>query len=285
MRDRFDTGRMEAFSDGVFAIAITLLVLEISVPEEAFTNLWRGIADQWPSYLAYVTSFLTIGVVWFAHHAIFRRMAYADSTVARANLLLLMVVSFLPFPTGLAAEAIRNTDAERAAVLFYGATLLVVAALITALGRYVAERPELLHEAASQPELNALTARTAPSLAFYGIALILTLLAPQVAAFGLPGHCGARRASDPGGACAGRATCGSVLEHVRRQRRSGAEPSGREQGEPWDERPQRRSVHVAKARLRRRAARTGPLPRRRPGRVRGIPRRGEGSRPWRARRS
>ncbi len=52
MRDRFDTARIEAFSDGVFAIAITLLVLEISVPEDAFDDLWRGIADQWPSYLA-----------------------------------------------------------------------------------------------------------------------------------------------------------------------------------------------------------------------------------------
>ncbi len=59
MRDPFDTARIEAFSDGVFAIAITLLVLEISVPEDAFDDLWRGIADQWPSYLAYVTSFST----------------------------------------------------------------------------------------------------------------------------------------------------------------------------------------------------------------------------------
>ncbi len=174
---------MEAFSDGVFAIAITLLVLEISVPEEAFTNLWQGIADQWPSYLAYVTSFLTIGVVWFVHHAIFRRMAYADATVARANLLLLMVVSFLPFPTGLAADAIRDPDAERPAVLFYGATLFVAFALITALGRYVAGRPELLHGAV-QEEIEALTARTAPNLALYALALVVTLVAPQVAAFG-----------------------------------------------------------------------------------------------------
>jgi uncharacterized membrane protein len=183
MGDRFDTGRMEAFSDGVFAIAITLLVLEISVPEEEFTNLWRGIVDQWPSYLAYVTSFLTIGGIWFAHHAIFRRMAFADVRITRANLLLLMVVSFLPFPTGLAADAIRDPDAERPAVLFYGATLFVAFALITALGRYVAGRPELLHGGA-QPDIDALTARTAPNLAVYAIALVLTVVAPQVAAFG-----------------------------------------------------------------------------------------------------
>jgi uncharacterized membrane protein len=68
---RFDTVRVEAFSDGVFAIAITLLVLEISIPPDGFKDLWRGIGDQWPSYLAYVTSFLTIGALWLAHPAIF----------------------------------------------------------------------------------------------------------------------------------------------------------------------------------------------------------------------
>ena len=98
MSDRWGTGRIEAFSDGVFAIAITLLVLEISVPESDFEDLWKGIADQWPSYLGYATSFLTIGALWFIHHGIFRRLASADAMVMRLNILLLMLVSFLPFP-------------------------------------------------------------------------------------------------------------------------------------------------------------------------------------------
>ena len=68
MEDRWGTGRIEAFSDGVFAIAITLLILEIGVPESEFSNLWRGIAHQWPSYLAYATSFITIGGLWMVHH-------------------------------------------------------------------------------------------------------------------------------------------------------------------------------------------------------------------------
>ena len=72
--DRWDTGRIEAFSDGVFAIAITLLILEVSVPESDFDDLWQGIADQWPSYLAYATSFITIGGIWMIHHGIFRRL-------------------------------------------------------------------------------------------------------------------------------------------------------------------------------------------------------------------
>jgi uncharacterized membrane protein len=108
-----------AADDGVFAIAITLLVLEISVPEDAFDDLWRGIADQWPSYLAYATSFWTIGGHWAIHHGLFRRMRYANGTFVRLNLLLLSVVAFLPFPTSLVAEAIPADTAETSAVLFY----------------------------------------------------------------------------------------------------------------------------------------------------------------------
>jgi uncharacterized membrane protein len=180
---RFDTGRLEAFSDGVFAIAITLLVLEISVPEDAFSDLWSGIVDQWPSYLAYATSFLTIGGFWLAHHGIFRRTAYADLRLMLANLLVLMVVSFLPFPTKLVAEAVESESAERVAVIFYGATLFVASALITAMARYAADHPELLRGAV-QEEIHALTVRTAPSLVFYAVILALAVLAPQVAAFG-----------------------------------------------------------------------------------------------------
>jgi Endosomal/lysosomal potassium channel TMEM175 len=80
--DRFETARLEAFSDGVFAIAITLLVLDIGVPDEAFDDLWRGIGDQWPSYLAYATSFWTIGGLWIAHHALF----FAGSVMRTAYL-------------------------------------------------------------------------------------------------------------------------------------------------------------------------------------------------------
>jgi len=92
----------------VFAIAITLLVLELGVPESDFKDLSHGIAHEWPSYLAYATSFLTIGAIWMAHHGIFRRLQAANQRVIVTNLLLLMAVSFLPFPTKLMAEAIRT---------------------------------------------------------------------------------------------------------------------------------------------------------------------------------
>jgi uncharacterized membrane protein len=182
--DTFDTGRLEAFSDGVFAIAITLLVLEIAVPASAFDDLWRGIAHEWPSYLAYATSFWTIGGLWAAHQGIFRRLRLADVTVVRVNLLLLMVVSFLPFPTKLMAEALREPSAETAAVLFYGATLLVITAVTAALGRYAVRRPALLADGVASDDMLAAIARAEPSLAFDGVILALALLAPQVAAFG-----------------------------------------------------------------------------------------------------
>lgn len=184
MRDRWDTGRIEAFSDGVFAIAITLLVLEISVPESEFDNLWEGIANQWPSYLAYVTSFATIGGLWLAHHAIFRRLSTADATVTRLNILLLMLVSFLPFPTKLVAETIDKTNAERAAVIFYGLALLAISIVSSAVWRHAATHRELLVPGVTDEDVTAMTLLMAPSIGFYVVVLGLALLAPHVAAFG-----------------------------------------------------------------------------------------------------
>ena len=184
MKDRYDTGRIEAFSDAVFSIAATLLVLEMAVPEADFDHLWKGIADQWPSYLGFATSFLTIGGLWLVHHGIFRRLRLADFTVTRLNLFLLMAVAFLPFPTKLMAEAIDKTSsAESAAVIFYGATLLVISSLITAIVRYTASRPDLIEEE-GRDEVVALAKQTSPNLGFYVVMLALALLLPKVAAFG-----------------------------------------------------------------------------------------------------
>ncbi|HEY2600153.1 MAG TPA: TMEM175 family protein [Thermoleophilaceae bacterium] len=183
MDNRFESARTEAFSDGVFAIAITLLVLEISVPKSEFHDLWRGIANQWPSYLSYITSFMTIGGLWLVHHAIFRRLVNADTVVIRLNLLLLMAVSFLPFPTKLMAEALHQHAGERQAVLFYGAVLFVITSLITAMARYAA-REHLVEDNVTREELQALVNRTAPSAGFFGGVTLLAFFAPTVAVFG-----------------------------------------------------------------------------------------------------
>ena len=184
MGDHWETGRMEAFSDGVFAIAITLLILEISVPESAFEDLWSGIAHEWPSYLAYVTSFLTIGGIWAAHHGIFRRLAYANQRLMLLNLLLLMAVSFLPFPTKLMAEAIHDEGAARTAVIFYGGTLLVISLLLSALWGSVTLDRHVLKPEVSDNEVKAIALVTAPSIGFYAAMIALAVVAPRVAIFG-----------------------------------------------------------------------------------------------------
>jgi uncharacterized membrane protein len=182
--ERWPTSRTEAFSDGVFAIAITLLVLEIGVPESEFDNLWKGIAGEWPSYLAFATSFLTIGAIWLTHHGVFARMQYVDSGVMRLNILLLLAVSFLPFPTRLMAEAFGHTSAERAAVIFYGSTLLAISALLSALWGAVARDPHLIRSGVTEDEVRRLLAATTPSIGSYAAALVLAIFAPHIAAFG-----------------------------------------------------------------------------------------------------
>ena len=113
METTLRTGRLEAFSDGVFAIAVTLLVLEISVPADEGDDLLEAFLDQWPSYLAYLVSFATIGETWLRHTTITDYLHGVDTVFVRLNLLLLLLVSFLPFPTGLVAEHIHEEVAER----------------------------------------------------------------------------------------------------------------------------------------------------------------------------
>jgi uncharacterized membrane protein len=182
--DRWDTGRTEAFSDGVFAIAITLLVLEIGIPASEFDDLWSAIFHEWPAYLGYATSFLTIGGLWLAHHGIFRRLRYANNAVMRINLLLLMAVAFLPFPTRLVAEAIRDKSAERAAAIFYGACLLAIAVLFSALWAAVARDRRLLKPEVTDEEVNSILIASSPSIGFYAGAIALAIVAPRVAAIG-----------------------------------------------------------------------------------------------------
>jgi uncharacterized membrane protein len=181
---RWETGRTEAFSDGVFAIAITLLVLEIGIPASEFDDLWSAILHEWPAYLGYATSFLTIGGLWLAHHGIFRRLRYANNAVMRINLLLLMAVAFLPFPTRLVAEAIRDRNAERAAAIFYGLCLLAIAALFSALWAAVARDRRLLKPEVTDEEVNSILIASSPSIGFYAGAIALAIVVPRAAAIG-----------------------------------------------------------------------------------------------------
>jgi len=119
-----ETGRIEAFSDGVFAIAITLLVLELKVPHlsdgGAGGSLGRALAAQWPSYVALVTSFFTILVMWANHHRIFDLVRRIDAPFLYANGLLLLIVTIVPFPTAVLADYFEKPGARTAAAVYAG---------------------------------------------------------------------------------------------------------------------------------------------------------------------
>jgi len=135
------TGRLEAFSDGVFAIAITLLVLELHVPTER-EALVEGLGHEWPRYLGYFVSFAFIGGVWIAHSNLTRFIKAADADLMRLNLILLLFVSFLPFTTAIAAthlfasnltlhEITVSSSTERVAAVVFGVNLTLAALMST----------------------------------------------------------------------------------------------------------------------------------------------------------
>ena len=173
---------MEAFSDGVFAIAITLLVLQIGVPGGSENDLLRALVAEWPSYMAYLVSFATIGAVWFGHTVITEYLHHANSTFIQLNLLLL-VVSFLPFPTRLLAEYTREAKAERIAATAYGTNLLLTLIRVSVVWRYAVQaqlvRPDLADE-----DVKTLTNRLPPTLGVYVVMIIVGLFLPVLAVLG-----------------------------------------------------------------------------------------------------
>lgn len=122
-----ETTRLEAFTDGVIAIAITLLVLDVRVPErDEERDLWRGLVDLWPNYVGFGLSFVIIGIIWANHHEMFGYIERADRALVLLNLLFLLCVGFLPFPTALLAEYLGH-DGERTAVEVYSGWMLMTA--------------------------------------------------------------------------------------------------------------------------------------------------------------
>ncbi|WP_415947803.1 TMEM175 family protein [Streptomyces sp. KLOTTS4A1] len=146
MPNSADTGRVEAFSDGVFAIVITILVLEIKVPDDAGPHLWSALAEQWPHYAAYVVSFMVIGVMWVNHHTIFNHLKRADRPLLFLNLLVLMVVSVIPWTTAVLAEHLRDESSARAAAVLYSAWTVVYALVFLLFWWYVTRVGHLFHE-------------------------------------------------------------------------------------------------------------------------------------------
>jgi len=173
------SSRMEAFSDRVFSIAATLLVLDFAL-EPPGTPL-EQVFHAWPAYLGYVISFLTIGAAWLGHSAITDRLTHADSLLLRINLLLLLVVAFLPFPTMLITDAIHDdTNGERVFVTLYGVTLLTIRLLGYGLDAY-ARREHLYSTEHADEELQTDRRTLVPVVISYVGAILVGHALPTLA--------------------------------------------------------------------------------------------------------
>jgi uncharacterized membrane protein len=173
-----DTDRLETFSDGVIAIAITLLILEIRVPEvEAGHSLGEALADQWPSYAAYVVSFAVIGIMWVNHHRIFHLLKAVDRPLLFINLLLLMFIAAVPFPTALLAEYLDagGRDSHIAAAV-YSANATGCALAFNMMWRWVVRKGDLLHDHISVESLRKGTKRFTLGLIVYPIAIAVSFV-------------------------------------------------------------------------------------------------------------
>jgi uncharacterized membrane protein len=142
-----ETSRIEAFSDGVFAIAITLLVLELKAPVEDVARgaLWEHLRAEWPQFGAYLTSFVVIGVMWVNHHSMFNQIVRADRGLLFLNLLLLLWTAVLPFPTGLVSQYLGRGGADaHVAAAVYSANLTLAAIAFSLIWGYAVRRGRLL---------------------------------------------------------------------------------------------------------------------------------------------
>jgi uncharacterized membrane protein len=169
--------RVVFFSDAVFAIAVTLLVLEIRPPQDT-RHLLHGLAALWPSYLAYTITFLLIGQVWANHHVMFDHIRVADRTVLFLNTLLLMDIAFLPFAASVLADAFRTGHGQRTAVVFHGLAFLFAAILFNAIWGYARHGQRLLGTTIDAAGTKAVSRRFRLALAWIATGTLLGALLP-----------------------------------------------------------------------------------------------------------
>ncbi len=172
------TNRLEAFSDGVFAIAITLLVLELNVPEG--DHLWHQLRDEWPSFAAFFVSFWVIGIIWVNHHGVLDHLARADRGVLYLNLLLLFTVVFIPFPTALLADHLKSGEDESVAAVVYSAAFVAMSVAYGLLWTYITNRKELLGVQLTDEEIKHISRRFLIGNPLYVVQLIVAFISPAV---------------------------------------------------------------------------------------------------------
>jgi uncharacterized membrane protein len=167
------TSRLEAFSDAVMAIAITLMALEIDLPTSGQSGLWHGLAAQWPAFAAYAVSFFTIGTIWVNHHLLFDRMARVDRALLYLNLLLLMLVALLPLPTALVAQYLHHGTNARAAAMLYSGALLAMGLTYSGLAHYAARVQHLRADHLTSQQRKAVIVSNLVGQGGYVLAILL----------------------------------------------------------------------------------------------------------------
>jgi uncharacterized membrane protein len=178
---KFDTGtdRLEIFSDAVIAIAITLLVLDIKVPNSKDGQLFHDLVQRWPSYVAYVLSFAIIGIMWVSHHSMFERIHRVDRGLLFINLWLLLGIAFLPFPTALLAEYGRQSGSNsHAAAAVYSGTMMFIGLAFLAIWLHLARHPTLLSDQ-TNVRLDQSIKLSLVSPVVYGLSIGLALVSAQ----------------------------------------------------------------------------------------------------------
>ena len=182
-----NTSRLEAFSDGVFAVAITLLVLQFAVPDVQSGKLFAKLLSQWPQLVTYVASFLTIGVVWVNHHTIFRNLHAVDRTIQFINLVLLLTVVLVPYPTALLGRYLNSGLDGSVAAAFYAVVMTVMAISFQCLVAWALTHPNLLRPGLEGSLVRTVLPRFALGLVIYavsiGLAFVNTWLVVALYAF------------------------------------------------------------------------------------------------------
>jgi uncharacterized membrane protein len=173
------TARLETFADGVFAIAATLLILNVDAQiGEQSGALGHRLLEIWPSYIAYAVSFVTIGIIWSNHHTVMGQLGRVDRTFLMLNVLLLLCVAFVPFPTRLIAEHLRDRHDLEAAALAYGATMTVMSVTYFTLWMYASHAGRLLHSDADPRVVSGITRSYLPGTPVYLTATLVAFVSP-----------------------------------------------------------------------------------------------------------
>jgi TMEM175 potassium channel family protein len=177
-----DKTRTEAFSDAVIAVAITLLALDLRVPEPTeAASLAHQLGERWPNYVAYVISFVTIGIIWINHHAMLRRISGVDHTILVLNLLLLLTIGVLPFSTALMARYLTESHGEHLAAAVWAGSFLVMALAFFVMQRHLLiAKAHLVHERLGPAVRRWVLRRNALGLLPYAIATLGAIVSPYL---------------------------------------------------------------------------------------------------------